>query len=92
MELKQTIECRVRVSAGLEEDGTLTLKAFASSAYAPGATTTAVVEIDDLPLPVATTVKAALREALAAAQPLLGKRIGAAIHKSAEVAAAHGEI
>jgi len=90
MELTQTITCITRVSASLEEDGRLAIKVFAQADYAKGRSTTA--EVADIPGPLREAAQKALQAILDEAAPRLGPRIGHAIHKSAEVAAAHGEI
>lgn len=92
MKLTNVIECKTRVSAGLEEDGTLSLKVFATTEYAKGRTTTAEVSVDDLSAETKEKVAEALTLALDEAAEKLGPRITQAKHKSAEVAAAHGEI
>ncbi len=105
MDLVQKITAKTRVSATLEEDGTLSLKVFGQAEYAKGKTTTAEVGAEDLGFDkeqkefdpklqakLLDDVKAALKAVLADAAPILGQRVGKAIHKSAEVAAAHGEI
>ena len=100
MELKQTIQCTTRVCASLEENGSVSIKVFGSAPYAPGGddapgpTTTAEVGAADIPEALRATLASALAAVLAdeQVQQVLGNRIGQAIHKSAEVAAAHGEI
>lgn len=92
MELTTRITAQTRVSATLEESGTLSLKVFAESEYAPGRTTTAEVPMSELPQPVQDAVAAALREALEAAAAVLGRRVARAILKSTEVASGFGEI
>ena len=94
MELTTTVSCRCRVSAGLDEAGQLTAKVFADAEYAPGRRTTAEIAQAEIAPSLVTNLHAALKAILEAVSksPLLGRRIQAAIHKSAEVAAAHGEI
>lgn len=100
MELTQTIKCQTRVSASLDESGTLSIKVFGTAEYAPGTketpgpTTTAEVFGNEIPEGVRDALRAAMQAALdgTEVQKLLGDRIGKAIHKSAEIAAAHGEI
>jgi coenzyme F420-reducing hydrogenase beta subunit len=92
MELRTTVSAKVRACATLEEDGTVSVKAFASADYAPGCTTTVSVESQEIPEKVRQAVAAALLEVQNAAAVTLGVRIQRAIAKSAEVAAAHGEI
>ena len=92
MKLTSVIECKTRVSAGLEEDGSLSLKVFAETEYAKGRTTTAEVGVVDISAEMQDVVRAALQAAMDEAGNKLGQRISQAKHKSAEVAAAHGEI
>jgi hypothetical protein len=92
MELTTTIACRCRVSAGLEEDGRLSVKVFGEAEYAEGRTTTAEVPGHEIADALKDKLAAVLGEILAAATPALGPRVAKAIHKSTEVAAAHGEI
>lgn len=90
MELKNVIDCQCRVSATYEEDGTLRVKVFASADYAKNRSATA--EVADVPEDLQASLAAAMKAVLDAASPKLGQRVSAAMHKSAEVAAAHGEI
>jgi hypothetical protein len=92
MELRTTVQAKVRVCASLEEDGTAIVKAFAEAEYAPGCTTTASVEVNEIPERLKAAVAAALLEAQKFAESLLGQRIPRAIAKSAEIAAPHGEV
>lgn len=92
MKLTTTIECTCRASAQIAEDNTLSLKVFAEAEYAPGRTTTADVQLSELPPAIVSAVQVALAAARDAAAALLGARIQQSVHKSAEVAAAHGEI
>lgn len=92
MELTTTIKATARVCATLEEDGTLSLKVFGAADYAEGVSTTAEVSGSELPAETSDAVKAALSNALLAAAEKLGPRIQRAVHTSATVAAAHGEI
>lgn len=94
MELVSTITARTRASAGLEEDGSLSLKVFAEAEYAPGMTTTAEVQLAEIDPEKADAVKAALAAVLVdeGVNALLGDRLPKAVLKSAEISAAHGEI
>lgn len=92
MELTQKINCRTRVVATLQENGDLSVKAFAEAEYAKGCTTTAEVSGGDISPAEQEAVTAALGQVLKSATGALGSRIGRSIHKSAEVAAALGEI
>lgn len=93
MELTQTIQCTTRVSATLEEGAEqATAKVFASAEYAKGRSTTAEVGAHEVPPAMITELTRVLGAIRAHAEKTLGARIGTAIHKSAEVAAAHGEI
>lgn len=92
MELTTTVKCDTRVSATLEEDGRFSVNVFAAAEYAKGRTTTAQVaghELDPEKVAAAAAALQALQEDAAAK---LGPRLNRAIHKSAEVSAAHGEI
>lgn len=92
MKIKNEIECRARVSATLDESGTLTLNVFGQAEYAKDRTTTAQVGDADIPAKDRDAVAAALKAVLDGAAPKLGPRLARSISKSAEVAAAHGEI
>jgi hypothetical protein len=90
MQLTQKIDCVCRVTATYEEDGRLAIKVFGQAEYAKGRTTTA--DVVEIPESLQAKAKTVLEEILIAAAPVLGARLGKAVHKSAEVAGAHGEI
>ena len=92
MELITKIDAVMRVSAGLEEDGTLNLKVFAQADYAPGRSTTASIEAKEIPDALKAKVTQALLEVQQASVTTLGKRIQRALAKSYEVAAQMGEL
>lgn len=92
MELTTKVDCRVSVSATLRENGELSVKVFGQAEYAKDRTATAEVSGADLPPAEVEAVKVALGAVLESASKKLGPRVARAIHKSVEVAAAHGEI
>jgi hypothetical protein len=92
MELKQTIVCTTRVCASLEEGAGASVKVFGQAEYAKGRTTTAEVSQHEIPEALRAKLTGVLEEIRTHAEGALGQRIGRAIHKSAEVAAAHAEI
>jgi hypothetical protein len=92
MELITKINATTRVSAGLEEDGTLSLKVFAQAEYAPGKTTTAEVPSSEIPDALKAKVAQALADVAEHAQPALGPRLQRAMVKSHEVSAQMGEL
>jgi len=89
MELKQTVQCVCRVSALYQEDGTLSVKVFASAPYnAAGASATAELAApDDLQQELAGV----MHKILAATAPALGHAMGEAIHTARRAARALGE-
>jgi hypothetical protein len=92
MQLTTTVDAQLRVSARLEDDGTGTVKVFATAEYAPGMTTTAESSQEDIPEDVKESILAGLRAARDAAAERMGKKIQQAVHRSTEVAAAKMEI
>lgn len=89
MKLTTTIECTTCVAARLADDGTCDVKVFGHAEYARGRTTTAEIAV---PPEVAAKVAAALTDARAAVMAALGPAMQKAIAKSADVAAARGEL
>jgi hypothetical protein len=91
MQLQTTIDATTRVSAQLEGAGALRVTVFAQAAYAPGRTTTAAIEIAEIPEPLRAELARVLTAIHDQAAPALGPRLQRAIAKSAEIAAQMGE-
>jgi hypothetical protein len=92
MKVVNEIDATCRVSAGLEDDGTTSVKVFAQAEYAEGRPTTVEVAMHELPSELVENVRVALDAVREAAGPLLGKRIPQAISTSLEVAARFKEL
>ena len=89
MKIKQTTDCTCRVTATYQEDGSLSVKVFASAPYnEQGATATA-----ELPASaeLQTELGAVMQKILAASAAGLGEQIGDAIHTARRAARALGE-
>jgi hypothetical protein len=89
MQLTQTIQCQCRVTATLQEDGTLTASLFASAPYNDrGGTATAQLAVSD---DLRAELAAVMQRILAAGSPALGEALGEAIHTARRAAQALGE-
>lgn len=92
MELITKIDARTRLSATLEEDGALSVTAFATAPYTQGASATAQVVTCEIPDDLRKELAHVMAKVLQRSHLLLGERLPRAVHQSVEIAARMGEL